>query len=522
MHTHDHGPMLQAIRERVDQCLSQCATNSGRNIIQLEGMTDVVFRFHKGDFVIAVALLGWVDASAHSTIKHSLSDSQNALVGHIISFRDAVISSFGQDSMFDEFCLRVCPTEWYGALNRHDAMVTKRLYFHALEGLEAAPVRGAGDITGTTRDAHKEHSQKTGCRGGGGWQQQKTAIEQETKGGRCDGGGASAHGSLLADDGHGRPIGTAGAGDVAAPSDGRGGLRTGRANTDAVALAVGTTPSIHIPSWATTGDETWVMHKESGCGPDCMRFDSRTHIVVGRSSEADAVLTAASCSRKHALLVHDGGVIRVKDLESKYGTSVRSTRVTRDQWTDIFEGDDVTFGATDTGEDASASVTYKLFRETVAGKSTTASGDVPFRSASGSGGLLRPAIGPRDARKETSIGDERTGTGAGHKPARTGTGNSDRRPDHTNVLRKDAAKKPRLSLDDREQIQAIELVAAAMRRDEEAARHRDAEAARRRDAEAAEEAAHRASQTAQASDHTFDTDRSDRTGGDRFEYEIWR
>jgi len=277
MHTHDHGPMLQAVRERVDQCLSQCATNSGRNIIQLEGMTDVVFRFHKGDFVIAVALLGWVDASAHSTIKHSLSDSQNALVGHIISFRDAVISSFGQDRMFDAFCLRVCHTEWYGALNRHDAMVTKRLYFHALEGLEAAPVRGAGDITMARRDdaaehvdetthvsesasafhAHKEHSQKTGCRGGGGWQQQKTEIEQDATRGRCDGGGASAHGSLLDDDGHDSRIGTAGAGDVAAPSDRRGGLHTGRPNTDAVALAVGTTPSIDIPSWATPGDKTW-------------------------------------------------------------------------------------------------------------------------------------------------------------------------------------------------------------------------------------------------------------------------
>ena len=186
------------------------------------------------------------------------------------------------------------------------------------------------------------------------------------------------------------------------------------------------------------------------------------------------------------------------------------------------EGDAFTFGAEDTGEDASVSVTYKLFRETMAGKLTTASGDTPFRSASGNDGLLRPAIGPRDAGKETSIGDERTGTGAGHKPARTGTGNSDRRPDHTNVLQKHTAKKPRLSRDDRELIQAIELVAADKRRDEEAARRRDAQAARRRDAEAAEEAAHRASQTAQASDHTFDTDRSDRYGGDRFEYEIWR
>ena len=63
-----------------------------------------------------------------------------------------------------------------------------------------------------------------------------------------------------------------------------------------------------------------------------------------------------------------------------------------------------------------------------------------------------------------------------------------------------------MSLEAREEQKAIELVAAQLRRD----------------AEAAEEAAHRASQTAQASDHTFDTDRSDRYGGDRFEYEIWR
>jgi hypothetical protein len=57
--------------------------------------SDVVFRFRKGDFVIAATLLGWVDASAHSTIKNSLTNSQSALVGHIISFRDAVVASFG-------------------------------------------------------------------------------------------------------------------------------------------------------------------------------------------------------------------------------------------------------------------------------------------------------------------------------------------------------------------------------------------------------------------------------------------
>ena len=165
------------------------------------------------------------------------------------------------------------------------------------------------------------------------------------------------------------------------------------------------------------------------------------------------------------------------------------------------EGDAFTFGAEDTGEDASVSVTYKLFRETMAGKLTTASGDTPFRSASGNDGLLRPAIGPRNAGKETSTGDERTGTGSGHKRAKKRTGNSDRRQDQTNVLQTDAAKKPRLSLEEREEQKAIELVAAQLRRDEEAA--------------------HRASQTAQSSVHTFDSDRSDRFKRDRFEYESW-
>ena len=136
---HDHGQMCKAVRERVDLCLSQCTTNRG-DIIQLKGTTDVVFRIRQGDLVVAASLLGWVHASTHNTIKLSLSDPQNALVGHIISFRDAVVSSRGQDKSFDLFCLRVCHNEWYDTLIRHDAMVTKRLYFHALEGLEAAVV----------------------------------------------------------------------------------------------------------------------------------------------------------------------------------------------------------------------------------------------------------------------------------------------------------------------------------------------------------------------------------------------
>jgi hypothetical protein len=130
---HGHGQMCKAVRERVDLCLSQCTADRGCDIIQLKVTTDVVFRIRQGDLVVAASLLGWVHASTHDTIKLSLSDPQNALVGHIISFRDAVVSSRGQDQSFESFCHRVCSNEWYDTLIRHDVMVTKRLYFHALE-----------------------------------------------------------------------------------------------------------------------------------------------------------------------------------------------------------------------------------------------------------------------------------------------------------------------------------------------------------------------------------------------------
>ena len=68
-------------------------------------------------------------------------------------------------------------------------------------------------------------------------------------------------------------------------------------------------------------------------------------------------------------------------------------------------------------------------------------------------------------------------------------------------LKADAVEKQRMSLEAREEQKAIELVAAQLRRDAEAA--------------------HRASQAAQAPVHTFDTDRSDCFKRGRFEFESW-
>jgi pSer/pThr/pTyr-binding forkhead associated (FHA) protein len=347
------------------------------------------------------------------------------------------------------FCLRVCHNQWYDKLLQHDALVTKRLYFHALEGLGAAVVRGAGDITMPTDNGAAEHVGKT-----------KPVSE-----------------SALA-----------------------------------VALAVGTTPCPHIPR-ATTGDTTWMLRRETGSGPDYISFTGCPRILVGRSSKCDLILTGTTCSRRHALLVlgqtrdkvtdddgeGEGGVIRVQDLKSMYGTWVRDTKVEGDQWTVIAGGDAVRFGTENTGEDAGLSATYRLLRETTAGEVTTALGNTSFRAASGNGGLLRPAFRSHDAANNTSAQDELTGTGRGHKPAKKRTGATN------NVLQGAAIKKPRPSRDEREGLKEIALVAAA---------EATAEADRRRDVETAQEAARRTSQTVQASDQPH---RSDLAKRDRFE-----
>lgn len=111
----------------------------------------------------------------------------------------------------------------------------------------------------------------------------------------------------------------------------------------------------------------------------------------------------------------------------------------------------------------------------------------PAASAGGSGSSKRRRRREADT---AEAGDKDKG-----KARRKNPGDSD------NVLQK-AAKKPRLSLDERDEQKAIALVAAA-------------------EAEAGKEAARRASQTVQASDHRFETVRSDLAKHPRFEYDSW-
>jgi len=112
----------------------------------------------------------------------------------------------------------------------------------------------------------------------------------------------------------------------------------------------------------------------------------------------------------------------------------------------------------------------------------------PAAAAGGSGSGKRRRSREADT---AEAGDKDKG-----KARRKNPGDSD------NVLQ-NAAKKPRLSLDERDEQKAIALVAAA-------------------EAEAGKEAARRASQTVQASDHRFETDRTTLAKHHpRFENDSW-
>ena len=116
---------------------------------------------------------------------------------------------------------------------------------------------------------------------------------------------------------------------------------------------------ITIPDWASSGDRTWLLRKVAGGGPGLIRFDGRSHVVVGRSSKASEQLQSSSCSGLHAIIAFRRGNDRsaedsgnegdddrvcVKDLQSTHGTYVDGVRIPSDAWRVIPEGSTVTFG----------------------------------------------------------------------------------------------------------------------------------------------------------------------------------
>jgi hypothetical protein len=144
-------------------------------------------------------------------------------------------------------------------------------------------------------------------------------------------------------------------------------------------------PPITIPDWATPGDKTWLLRKVAGNGPACIRFDGRSHMVVGRSSKAGEQLQSSTCSGLHAIIAfrrgsdqsadtgggeEDSDRICLKDLQSMHGTYVDGVRVTSDTWTIISEGSTVTFGDKNAAEGECAK--YTLCKEPLAAY------DMPF------------------------------------------------------------------------------------------------------------------------------------------------
>ena len=113
-------------------------------------------------------------------------------------------------------------------------------------------------------------------------------------------------------------------------------------------------------------------------GPDCIQFNGRSHIVVGRSSQCDISLPAASltCSRQYAAIAsrrfgsqhagsgsgrEDSEAVYVQDLQSTHVTYVRGSKIHSHEWTEMSVGDYVTFGDETAAKDAS--VADRLHRE---------------------------------------------------------------------------------------------------------------------------------------------------------------
>mmetsp|Transcript_18846 Transcript_18846/g.38314 ORF Transcript_18846/g.38314 Transcript_18846/m.38314 type:complete len:259 (-) Transcript_18846:45-821(-) len=103
-----------------------------------------------------------------------------------------------------------------------------------------------------------------------------------------------------------------------------------------------------IPSWAgTPPDNDFELKNKLSDGPASVKFNERSHLIVGRSS-SDATVTLASttASRVHALIVHNAedGLVYIIDLKSAHGTHVDGHRIQPDKPTVLKINQEIQFG----------------------------------------------------------------------------------------------------------------------------------------------------------------------------------
>src|SRR5438093_10674091 len=73
-----------------------------------------------------------------------------------------------------------------------------------------------------------------------------------------------------------------------------------------------------------------------------VRFPLDERLVLGRHRNADVVVQDPGASRRHAVIVHRGGIFRVLDLGSTNGTLLNGRRVQKEAL--LTEGDLIQIG----------------------------------------------------------------------------------------------------------------------------------------------------------------------------------
>ena len=203
---------MQSIRVKVKNCMILSAkaqpNGHGSSVVHTDPESGVVFRIDRVEFLCSAALLGWFDETNRMSVRRFLTESQNTLLQSIMQFRmQAGVYAGGS---FDDFSFLSCVQDWYDVVNRHNQHVTKRLFFHARLDMEADQVPGQQHLQ--LQPSQAPHPALPAPI------QQQQREQPRTL---ADGSeGVRADRKPTADDGHDSRIGTAGAGDIAAPSDG--------------------------------------------------------------------------------------------------------------------------------------------------------------------------------------------------------------------------------------------------------------------------------------------------------------
>jgi hypothetical protein len=317
------------------------------SVVHADPESGVVFRINRVEFLCSAALLGWLDEVNCQSIRHVLTESQNTLIQSIMQFRRQ--ASLFDGGSFDDFTYLSCDQHWYTVVNSHNQHVSRRLFFHARQDISSTL-----PSDGTDMDMQEHLDTPTAPDAG------VTPMWADDVPGQQQQAHHPAISAPIEQQQHTHPRASAG---------GSGGVRADRPRSSPAGAQK------PVPEWAVPGHSSWGFRKTSGLGPEYVRFEDRTTILIGRSPSADVVLPdtvqSPETSREHVLLASRrlwpeshgprSQVIYIQDQNSTWGTFVNGKRLAAGEWITLTIGDRVTLGRV--GSAADASVTYVLSRD---------------------------------------------------------------------------------------------------------------------------------------------------------------